>query len=85
LRSAKRRSCSTAVAPEVVASGLAASGIEAALGDYYTPRLMRTLAPETGGIAVRLSFSHYNDTADVDRCFAALDAVRESTAPTIRL
>jgi cysteine desulfurase family protein (TIGR01976 family) len=64
------------VAPDVLASALAANGIEAALGDYYTPRLMRTLAPETAGIAVRLSFSHYNDTADIDRCFAAIDAVR---------
>jgi selenocysteine lyase/cysteine desulfurase len=72
------------VAPEVVASALASNGIEAALGDYYTPRLMRTLAPETGGIAIRLSFSHYNDIADIDRCFAALDAVRERNAATIR-
>jgi cysteine desulfurase family protein (TIGR01976 family) len=72
------------VAPDVVASALASNGIEAALGDYYTPRLMRTLAPETGGIAVRLSFSHYNDIADIDRCFAAIDAARERNAATIR-
>jgi cysteine desulfurase family protein (TIGR01976 family) len=71
------------VAPEVVASALASNGIEAALGDYYTPRLMRTLAPETGGIAIRLSFSHYNDIADVDRCFAALDAALERSVATI--
>jgi cysteine desulfurase family protein (TIGR01976 family) len=66
------------VAPSSVAARLEADGIEAALGDYYTPRLMRTLAPETDGAAVRLSFAHYNDTSDVDRCFAALDTIMRS-------
>lgn len=61
--------------PASVAQHLDAAGIEAADGNYYTPRLMRTLAPEAGGAAVRLSFAHYNDVADVDRCFAAIDSL----------
>ncbi len=60
--------------PDALARALDAAGIEAGVGDYYAPRLLRTLAPETNGRAVRLSFAHYNDTADVDRCFAAIDA-----------
>ncbi|BDE05224.1 cysteine desulfurase-like protein [Vulcanimicrobium alpinum] len=63
------------VAPQTLAETLEAHGVEAALGDYYTPRLMRTLAPETNGVAVRLSFAHYNDTADIDQAFRAIDAV----------
>jgi cysteine desulfurase family protein (TIGR01976 family) len=71
------------VAPADVAAQLEAARIEAALGDYYTPRLMRTLAPETGGSAIRLSFAHYNDTEQIDRCFAVLD-VALVTAPLRR-
>ncbi|HEY4442203.1 MAG TPA: aminotransferase class V-fold PLP-dependent enzyme [Candidatus Elarobacter sp.] len=66
------------VAAADAAAHLEAAGIEAALGDNYTPRLMRTFSPETNGVVLRLSFAHYNDTADVDRCFAALDLL---TAP----
>jgi selenocysteine lyase/cysteine desulfurase len=51
------------------------ANIEARVGDYYAPRLMKTLAPETRGRAVRLSFAHYNTIADVDRCFEVIDAV----------
>lgn len=61
--------------PQNVALALDAAKIEASMGDYYAPRLIQTLAPETGGNAVRISFAHYNDTEDVDRCFAAIDAV----------
>ena len=60
--------------PEAVAKHLDTHGIEASAGNYYSPRLMRTLVPELGA-AIRLSFAHYNDTADVDRCFTALDAL----------
>jgi len=59
--------------PEDVARALAAENIEARIGDYYSRRLMRVLAADYGGRAVRFSFAHYNTTADVDRCFAVLD------------
>jgi selenocysteine lyase/cysteine desulfurase len=68
------------ITPDALAKRLSTSGIEAAHGDYFTPRLMRTLAPETNGSAIRLSFAHYNDTAEIDRCFAALDAVIAAAA-----
>jgi selenocysteine lyase/cysteine desulfurase len=48
--------------------------IEARVGDYYAPRLMKRLAPETSGQAVRLSFAHYNTIEEVDRCFDVIDA-----------
>ena len=48
--------------------------IEARVGDYYAPRLMGALAPETRGRAVRLSFAHYNTTDEIDRCFDVIDA-----------
>lgn len=67
-------------APEAVARALDAGGIEASCGNFYAPRLMQTLAPETNGVAVRFSFAHYNDTKDVDRCFAALDALLGAVA-----
>jgi selenocysteine lyase/cysteine desulfurase len=51
------------------------ANIEARVGDYYAPRLMQTLAPESRGRAVRLSFAHYNTIADVDRCFEVIDAI----------
>lgn len=58
---------------ESVARGLDSAGIEARFGDYYSPRLMQSIASDRGGTAVRLSFAHYNTTADIDRCFAAID------------
>jgi selenocysteine lyase/cysteine desulfurase len=61
---------------EHVARALDAAGIEARFGDYYAPRLLKTMAPDRDGTAVRLSFAHYNTESDVDRCFAALDALR---------
>ena len=48
--------------------------IEARVGDYYAPRLMARLAPETRGRAVRLSFAHYNTHEEVDRCFDVIDS-----------
>lgn len=63
------------VDPITVAQALDAENIEASAGNYYSPNLLKTLAPETNGTAVRFSFAHYNDTTDVDRCFAALDAL----------
>lgn len=68
--------------PESAARALDAAGIEASCGNFYAPRLMQTLAPETNGVAVRFSFAHYNDTEDVDRCFAALDALCATPATT---
>jgi selenocysteine lyase/cysteine desulfurase len=66
-------------APDAVARVLDAAGIEASAGNYYSPRLLEALTPETNGIAVRFSFAHYNDIADVDRCFAALDSIVGAT------
>lgn len=48
--------------------------IEARVGDYYTPRLMQSLARNENGVAVRLSFAHYNTCDEVDRCFDVIDA-----------
>jgi selenocysteine lyase/cysteine desulfurase len=62
------------VPSEELAHRFELANIEARLGDYYTPRLMQRLAPEAGGQAVRLSFSHYNTYAEVDRCFDVIDA-----------
>jgi cysteine desulfurase family protein (TIGR01976 family) len=64
--------------PEHIAHHLDAHGIEANAGNFYSPRLMRTLAPESGA-AVRFSYAHYNDPADVDRCFTALDTLIGAT------
>jgi len=61
--------------PDTVARALDAAKIEANVGNFYSPRLLNTLAPETNGSAVRLSFAHYNDKEDIDRCFAAIDNV----------
>ena len=58
-----------------VAELLDDAGIEARIGDYYSPRLMNVLAPEREGIALRLSFAHYNTMQDLDRCFAVLDEI----------
>jgi selenocysteine lyase/cysteine desulfurase len=48
--------------------------IEGRVGDYYAPRLMRALAGDRGGRALRLSFAHYNTKLEVDRCFDVIDA-----------
>ena len=69
------------VAPAVVAQTLDAAGIEASIGNYYATRLMATLAPETAGSAVRISFAHYSEAEDVHRCFAALDTLAGSAVP----
>jgi selenocysteine lyase/cysteine desulfurase len=57
-----------------IAHALADANIEARIGDYYSRRLMNAIAADFGGRAIRLSFAHYNATADIDRCFAVLDA-----------
>jgi len=62
------------VEAETVAHRLEAAGIEARLGDYYAPRLMRALAADRGGRALRISLAHYNTTEEIDRCFAAIDS-----------
>ena len=72
------------VEPETVARSLAEGTIDARAGDFYSAALMRTVAPETSGKAVRLSLAHYNSTADLDRCFEAIDAVVERAAPVAR-
>ena len=61
--------------PAALSREFDAAGIETRAGDYYTPRLMHRLAPEFGNGAVRMSFAHYNTVADLDRCFAAIDAI----------
>lgn len=61
--------------PEDVGSALDAANIEGRVGDYYVPRLMRQLAGDYGGSAVRLSLAHYNTAAEVERCFAVLDEI----------
>jgi selenocysteine lyase/cysteine desulfurase len=66
--------------PAALAARFDAFGIESRTGDYYTPRLMRRLAPDFGNAAVRLSFAHYNTLDDVDRSFAALDAILAAPA-----
>lgn len=57
-----------------VAAKFDARKIEARAGDYYVPRLMKQLAWDFDGSAVRLSFAHYNTLEDVERCFAVLDS-----------
>jgi len=66
---------------ESVARRLDAGGIEGRFGDYYSPRLLQTIAADRGGTAVRLSFAHYNTTADIDRCFAVIDDLIAVAAP----
>jgi selenocysteine lyase/cysteine desulfurase len=61
--------------PERVAAALDAAKIEGRVGDYYVPRLMRDVARDYNGSAVRLSFAHYNTFDEVDRCLAVLDDV----------
>jgi selenocysteine lyase/cysteine desulfurase len=68
------------VAGETVARRLAAARIDARLGDFYCQRLMRTIAADAGGRAIRLSFAHYSTEADVDRCFEVVDAVLDERA-----
>lgn len=61
--------------PDAVARALDTAGIEARVGNYYSPRLLRALASDFNATAIRLSLAHYNTIADVDRCFAALDTI----------
>lgn len=58
------------------------ANIEARVGEFNAPRLMRSLTPETQGVAVRLSFAHYNTRDDVDRCFDVIDAAIASSPAT---
>ena len=62
------------VAGEEVARRLEAAGIEARFV-HHAPRLMRALAPDYRGQALRISLAHYNTREDVERCFAVIDAV----------
>jgi len=68
------------VASEDLAARFEFANIEARVGNFNAPRLMATIAPRTGGRAVRLSFAHYNTTSDVDRCFDVIDAALDPTA-----
>ena len=70
------------ISSEELAGRFEAANIEARVGDYYAPRLMQRLAPETRGIAVRLSFAHYNTHEEIDRCFDVIDAA--SVGPELR-
>ncbi|GAC1543289.1 MAG: cysteine desulfurase-like protein [Vulcanimicrobiaceae bacterium] len=65
------------VPSDAVAERFEVAQIEARCGDYYAPRLMGALAGEADGVAVRLSFAHYNTTDEIDRCFDVIDAVLE--------
>jgi selenocysteine lyase/cysteine desulfurase len=69
------------VASEETARRFERANVEARVGDYYSPRLMRTIAGAAGGRAVRLSFSHYNTVDEVDRCFDVIDDVLEHPEP----
>jgi len=63
------------VASEELAEAFEAANIEARVGDYYAGRLMARIAPESNGRAVRLSFAHYNEIWEIDRCFEVIDSV----------
>jgi selenocysteine lyase/cysteine desulfurase len=63
------------LASEEVARRFERANVEARVGDYYSPRLMQTIAGAAGGRAVRLSFAHYNSTDEIDRCFEIIDDV----------
>ncbi len=69
------------VSSDDVGAGFERAGIEARVGDFYSPRLMEALAREAGGRAVRISLAHYNTLEDIDRCFAAIDAILERGKP----
>ena len=67
------------VPSEALAERFDMAHIEARCGDYYAPRLMRALAADAAGVAVRLSFAQYNTTDEIDRCFDVIDAALERT------
>jgi selenocysteine lyase/cysteine desulfurase len=67
---------------EELATRFDRAGIEARVGDFYCPRLLRALAPGENSVAVRLSFVHYNTIEEIDRCFDVLDAAIDTTAVT---
>lgn len=69
------------VSSDDLAVRLARANVDARVGDFYSARLMRTIAPGAGGRAVRISLAHYNTTADLDRCFEVIDAALERLAP----
>jgi selenocysteine lyase/cysteine desulfurase len=60
--------------PSELGAMFEAAKIEAGVGNFYAPRLLRTIANEHHGTVVRLSFAHYNTLEDVERCFAVIDA-----------
>lgn len=61
--------------PAQAGAAFAAAGIEARVGDFYAPRLLRSVAGDHHGTAVRLSLAHYNTADDIARCFAVLDGL----------
>ena len=64
------------IAPAKVAAAAAAAGIGIRDGHMYCPRLMRRLGlPITSG-AVRVSLSHYNTVAEIERLGAVLSQLR---------
>jgi len=69
------------MASEEVARRFEHANIEARVGDYYSPRLMHTIAGAAGGRAVRLSFAHYNSNDDVDRCIEVIDDAAANPEP----
>ncbi|MBW4050793.1 MAG: cysteine desulfurase-like protein [Proteobacteria bacterium] len=64
------------IAPAEVATAAAAAGIGIRDGHMYCPRLMRRLGLPVESGAVRVSLSHYNTVAEVDRLGAVLSQLR---------
>lgn len=60
--------------PYDVAQQLGESGCFTWSGDYYAYEVMRRLGKTTGGL-LRIGFTHYNTTEEVDRVLAELDAL----------
>lgn len=54
---------------------LDAAGVEARTGNYLAINLMKRLADEFGGSALRISLVHYNTVEEIDRFFAILKGI----------
>ncbi|MBD7984858.1 aminotransferase class V-fold PLP-dependent enzyme [Sporosarcina sp. Sa2YVA2] len=54
---------------------LDAAGVEARTGNYLAINLMKRLADEFGGSALRISLVHYNTVEEIDRFFAILKRI----------
>jgi cysteine desulfurase family protein (TIGR01976 family) len=61
--------------PVVVARALEAAGVEAVMSHNGAPRTLKRLAPEFGGVAIRLSIAHYSSRADIDAAVKCLEGL----------